>query len=85
MALGGIEASRDKNNVWVKLSSYWEHNGTKCCQVFSITKAGHYEGEEREEREDTRQRGQRRVGRESGKEEGVTSGTKRRVRKVSPR
>ena len=41
MALGGIEASRHKNNVWVKLSGYWEHNGAKCCQIFSITKAGH--------------------------------------------
>ena len=41
MALSGIEASRHKNNVWVKLSGYWEHNGAKCCQIFSITKAGH--------------------------------------------
>ena len=41
MALSGIEASRHKNDVWVKLSGYWEHNGAKCCQIFSVTKAGH--------------------------------------------
>ena len=75
MALGGIEASRHKNNVWVKLSGYWEHNGAKCCQIFSITKAGHCRRVKRGRRKEgkgerERERGKGREGKgEQGKGE----------------
>ena len=88
MALSGIEASRHKNDVWVKLSGYWEHNGAKCCQIFSVTKAGHCRrvrrGRRKEGKREREGKGGQRKGRiqdkegrgGSGKEESVTSGTK---------
>ena len=88
MALSGIEASRHKNDVWVKLSGYWEHNGAKCCQIFSVTKAGHcrrvrrgrrQEGKREREREGRGKGGQRKgriqdKRREGGEEQGGGGG-----------
>ena len=79
MALGGIEASRHKNNVWVKLSGYWEHNGAKCCQIFSITKAGHCRRVKRGRRKEgkgerERERGKGRAGERKNTRQGRVGG-----------